>query len=344
MRFDKVMGSSHLSEDDPVFARSLLLVALFPLHAFAEEPSAKVVPFLAYDRAIEMKLGTARAVIGPQAGGRVLEFSIDGKHAMYLDPNEKNYTPGKPASISAGRFDYGPELTVIAHPKIWSGDWTAEIVGTKVKLTSPQDGGMQLVREFSFTTHEKSVGLACKQSMVNISKETREVCHWGRSFSPGGGICLIPLGDKPSRFPSKYAMYEDLAIINVRNADDKIRERWLPGNSRAAAKAQARLRHLRRLARLRAAERHAVREEVRHASGSRLQRSRWPHAFRLVSNGPAHRVGTDRPPRAPQARRIGLVHRGVVASCSSLSQARRTTRPEEIRRAGRQGNRRIEVS
>ena len=208
-----------------MFARSLLLVALVPLHALAEEPSAKVVPFLGYDRAIEMKLGTARAVIGPQAGGRVLEFSIDGKNAMYLDLDEKNWKPGKPASISAGRFDYGPELTVIPHPTIWSGDWTAEIVGTNVKLTSPRDGGMQLVREFSFTTHGKSVGLACKQTMLNISKETREVCHWGRSFSPGGGICLIPLGDKPSRFPSKYAMYEESAIINVRNADDKIRER-----------------------------------------------------------------------------------------------------------------------
>ena len=208
-----------------MFARSLLLVALVPLHALAEEPSAKVVPFLGYDRAIEMKLGTARAVIGPQAGGRVLEFSIDGKNAMYLDPDEKNWKPGKPASISAGRFDYGPELTVIPHPTIWSGDWTAEIVGTNVKLTSPEDGGMQLVHEFSFTTHGKSVGLACKQTMLNISKETREVCHWGRSFSPGGGICLIPLGNAPSRFPSKYAMYEESAIINVRNADDKIRER-----------------------------------------------------------------------------------------------------------------------
>ena len=46
-----------------------------------------------------------------------------------------------------------------------------------------------------------------------------------RSFSPGGGICVIPLGDRPSRFPSKYAMYEDSAIINVKNTDEKIRER-----------------------------------------------------------------------------------------------------------------------
>jgi hypothetical protein len=51
------------------------------------------------------------------------------------------------------------------------------------------------------------------------------VCHWGRSFSLGGGICVVPLGDRPSRFPGKYAMYEDGAVINVRNSDDKIRER-----------------------------------------------------------------------------------------------------------------------
>jgi hypothetical protein len=36
---------------------------------------------------------------------------------------------------------------------------------------------------------------------------------------------VVPLGDRPSRFPSKYAMYEDSAIINVRAKDDNIRER-----------------------------------------------------------------------------------------------------------------------
>jgi hypothetical protein len=81
------------------------------------------------------------------------------------------------------------------------------------------------VREFRLVAHGESVGLSCKQTMVNVSKRTREVCHWGRSFSPGGGICVVPLGDRPSRFPSKYAMYEDGAVINVRATDDRIRER-----------------------------------------------------------------------------------------------------------------------
>jgi hypothetical protein len=156
----------------------------------------------------------------------VLEFSVDGVDAMWLDDADKNWTPGKPPSSSAGRFDYGPELVVPAHPKTWSGEWTAEIASDgSAKLTSPREAGVQLVREFRFVPHGDNVGLACKQTIINVSQETREVCHWGRSFSPGGGICIIPLGDRPSRFPSKYAMYEDSAIINVRNTDDRIRVR-----------------------------------------------------------------------------------------------------------------------
>jgi hypothetical protein len=195
--------------------------------ACAEEPTAREVASHGYSKAIELKLGKTRAVLCPQAGGRVLEFSVDGADAMYFDEAEKNWQPGKPGPITAGRFDYGPELTVAPHPKAWSGEWTSEITKTNsVKLTSPrEEAGIQLVREFRLVPHEKFVGLSCKQTMTNVSNETREVCHWGRSFSPGGGICVIPLGDRPSRFPSKYAMYEDSAIINVKATDERIRER-----------------------------------------------------------------------------------------------------------------------
>jgi hypothetical protein len=193
----------------------------------AEEPTARVVGFHGYTKAVELTLGKTRAALCPQAGGRVLEFSADGTDAMYLDPAEKNWRPGKPGPITAGRFDYGPELTVTPHPKAWSGEWTAEITNTStVKLTSPrEDAGIQLTREFRLLPHDGRVGLSCKQTLTNVSKETREVCHWGRSFSPGGGICVVPLGDRPSRFPSRYAMYEDSAVINVKATDEKIRER-----------------------------------------------------------------------------------------------------------------------
>lgn len=193
----------------------------------AEEPTARAAPFHNYTEAVELKLGKTRAVLSPQAGGRVLEFSVDGVDAMWLEDGEKKWQPGKPGPITAGRFDYGPELTVAAHPKAWAGDWTAEVTkANTVKLTSPrEDAGIQLVREFRLVPHGASVGLSCKQTMTNVGRDVREVCHWGRSFSPGGGICVIPLGDRPSRFPSKYALYEDGAVINVRAKDENIRER-----------------------------------------------------------------------------------------------------------------------
>ncbi len=204
-----------------------VLLTLAALPSFADEPSAKVVTYHGYAKAVEMKLGTTRVVLCPEVGGRVLEFSVNGKDAMYLDTAERAWRPGKPAPASAGRFDYGPELTVVAHQKVWSGEWTADVGPNAVTLTSPRDdaGGIRVVREFRFLRHGESVGLACKQTLTNVSKETREVCHWGRSFSPGGGICVIPLGDRPSRFPSKYAMYEEGAVINVRAKDDNIRVR-----------------------------------------------------------------------------------------------------------------------
>jgi hypothetical protein len=200
--------------------------------ANAAEP-ARVVSFHGYSRAIELTRGNAKAVLCPEVGGRVLEFSAGGKDAMYLEESEKAWRPGKPVPQSAGRFDYGPELTVLPHRSLWQGEWSGEITGpSSARLTSPKDegAGIQLVREFELASNGKdaaneAVHLICRQTIRNIGKDVREVCHWGRSFSPGGGICVIPLGERPSRFPSKYAMYEESWVINVKNKDEKIRER-----------------------------------------------------------------------------------------------------------------------
>lgn len=203
----------------------LVLVAGLAPSARADEPTARVVAFHGYAKAIELKHGKTRAVICPEVGGRVLAFERDGADAMYLEEGEKRWQPGKPGPVSAGRFDYGPELTVTPHPKTWSGEWSSELVGGAAVLTGPNEAGIRVTREFRLVPHGALVYLSCKQALTNTGDAVREVCHWGRSFSPAGGVCVIPLGDRPSRFPSKYAMYEEGATINVRPADDNIRER-----------------------------------------------------------------------------------------------------------------------
>ena len=199
----------------------------------AQPPQARIVASHGYDKAVELTRGNARAVLCPEIGGRVLEFSISGKQALWFDEAERNRRPGD-APSSAGRFDFGPEMTTPRHMLIWGGAWTAEITGpSSARLTSQKDAssGVQLTRDFELAESKAAtsgrgpqVRLVCKQTITNISDQPREYCHWGRSFSPGGGICLIPLSGI-SRFPSKYALYEDGGIINVKATDEQIRER-----------------------------------------------------------------------------------------------------------------------
>jgi hypothetical protein len=215
------------------FVVACVLVVVMSRSAFAEP--AKVIEYHGYSKAIELKSGNARAVLCPEVGGRPLEFSIDGKNSLYLDEKEGAPVAGRPVEVSAGRFDFGPEMIVPRHPKIWSGAWTAEITGERsAKLTSQKDesSGVQLTREFELkaagTAGQASSGtpahLSCKQTITNVSEQTVEYCHWGRSFAIGGGIALIPLAGK-SRFPSKYALYEEGGLINVKATDANIRER-----------------------------------------------------------------------------------------------------------------------
>src|SRR4051812_20571873 len=113
--------------------------------SLAQQPAARVGPSHGYSQAVVLELGTTKAVLCPQAGGRGLEVSAGGPDAMSFAPAEKNWQPGKPGPITAGRFDYGPELTVAPHPKAWAGEWTTEVTsGNTVKLTSPrEEAGIQ---------------------------------------------------------------------------------------------------------------------------------------------------------------------------------------------------------
>lgn len=191
----------------------------------AESGSAKVVHYLNYDKSIELTNKNTKVVLCPQAGGRVLEYSLNGKNSLYLDEKEANWKPGKPGPSSAGRFDIGPELVIPRRSTLWSGEWTGEITGPRsARLTSLHDPatGVQLVRDFKLDA--KSSHLSCTQTIMNVSDETKEWCHWSRTFAQGEGICVIPLAGQ-SRFPNKYVMYEEGALINARPVDPNIRVR-----------------------------------------------------------------------------------------------------------------------
>lgn len=181
-----------------------------------------------YSDCIKLENETTTVVLGPHCGGRILEYSLKGRNALYLDPKQNGwvYLPGKRTiDPSAGRFDIGPEMTIPRHPHLWFGKWEGEITGQRsARLVSAKDEatGVQLVREF--VLDKSSSHLTCTQIIKNISDETKFWCHWSRTLARGGGICIIPLTPN-SRFPNNYVMYGPGPVINYRPEDPNIRIR-----------------------------------------------------------------------------------------------------------------------
>ncbi len=187
-----------------------------------QSKTARFIKYCNYDRAVELTAGDTRAVLCPQAGGRVLEYSHKGQNSLYFDDLEKDWKPGESVPMSAGRFDIGPEFMVGRRNELWSGEWSAEITGpSSARLISQHavNVGVQLIREFKLDA--KSTRLTCTQYLANTSSKPVDTCHWSRTFSTGNGICVIPL-TSPSRFPKSYVMYEQGRLINFDPEDDNI--------------------------------------------------------------------------------------------------------------------------
>jgi len=78
------------------------------------------VTVLNYPDCFELSNADTRVTLCHQVGGRVLEYTWQGKNALYLDPQEINWgTPGGlKTPPSAGRFDLGPESIIPRREKL----------------------------------------------------------------------------------------------------------------------------------------------------------------------------------------------------------------------------------
>lgn len=207
-----------------------VLAAVLSAFAAADPAGTRRVTLLNYPDCIELSNADTTVVLGHYVGGRVLKYAWRGKDALFLSPEEAKWKADQPAAsraVTAGRFDLGPENLVPRREVLWSGRWTAEIIGPcAARLISQPDAatGVQLIREFRLAATGSH--LACTQIIKNVSGETKEWCHWSRTFAQHGGIGVVPLSPG-SKFPHGYVMYQpgrDLAIL-LRPADPNIRAR-----------------------------------------------------------------------------------------------------------------------
>ena len=186
---------------------------------------AEVVSYYGYDDCIRLANGRTTVTLCPAAGGRVLQYALDGTNVLFLPPGDEGWSyaaQGKPGRMNAGRFDIGPEKMVRRGPLLWMGKWTGEVTGPfKAELTSPVDpeSGVQLVRTFELAPD--SSHLKCTQTIDNVSSSRVSLCHWSRTFAVGGGIAVVPRSPL-GRFPHGYVMYSDGNNIGIRPEDPNI--------------------------------------------------------------------------------------------------------------------------
>lgn len=212
------------------FAVAALLGLALTASAADLPQGVRRVKVLNYPDCFELSNADTKVTLCHHVGGRVLEYSFQGKNALYLDPREEKWgTPGGPkAPSSAGRFDIGPEYLIPKRDTLWAGAWQPEAIGPRaVRLTSLPDTatGVQLIREFTLAA--KSSHLECKQIIKNVSQDTKHWSHWSRTFAVHGGIGVIPQTPDTRRFPTGFVMYnqgEEHSII-VRPTDPNVRMR-----------------------------------------------------------------------------------------------------------------------
>lgn len=202
---------------------SVPLLLMFCHLAAAETayPGTGLVDFAGYADCPRLYNGTTTVILGPHAGGRILDYSHCGKPAIPLNPAQNGYTWQRGQKVVdpyGGRFDIGPELTTPRHMDLWLGPWRAQFTGPReAVMISPVDRNtsLQLIR--TFRLEEQGSHLRCTQKIRNLSTRTHRVCHWSRTFALGGGICLVPLNPR-SRFPRAYLTYGPGNVMDFRPA------------------------------------------------------------------------------------------------------------------------------
>ncbi len=195
-----------------LFFAVLLAAAALPGTAGAATPEGtRWIDKYGYTGLVELSNGAVTVVLEPNCGGRIIEYALDGKNVLYVDPEQNGwtYTPGGPrVGICAGRFDIGPEKTGPPRVQLWLGTWDAEITGPrKARMTSVEDesSGVQLIRDFELDPETSR--LLCTQTIRNISDETKRYFHWSRTFAEGNGICIVPVSEE-TRFPKGFIIYQ----------------------------------------------------------------------------------------------------------------------------------------
>jgi hypothetical protein len=162
-----------------------------PILPFDARAELQTVEYDNLEGCLELSNSTARLVIAPSRGGRIVHYSRDGGPNFFL---------------GGCQIDIGPELEYPPrHPALWSGPYTAEPLGPlSVRLTSPADEatGVQLIKVVELAP--SGAGVTLRTTLKNVGQKEIAYCLWDRTMT-GATYGFFELNPE-SRFPARWSM------------------------------------------------------------------------------------------------------------------------------------------
>ena len=162
--------------------------------------------YLGWEQSFVLTGSALRTVVVPQAGGRILEYSINDENVL-LPPPDAASAPVLGERKAGYHCTIGPDPGGTASlAPLWTNPSRATPLGRfGVKLTSEPQAqlGIQLEKEVLMEPESGDLGLT--QRLRNTSKAERAIWLCDHTTCPGGGFAFFPL-KKKSRFPAGWSL------------------------------------------------------------------------------------------------------------------------------------------
>jgi hypothetical protein len=159
--------------------------------------------YLGWDNCFFLSGSAVRAVIVPNAGGRIVQYSLNGENVLF----ERLGQPSARADLGGYQCDVGPELRRLPpHEQLWAGPYEAEpSEDFGVILKSQADAKLGVAVEKEVMIDPESGDLGITQRLRNVSSAEISYCLWDRTLCKGGGFAFFRL-KKKSQFPAHWSL------------------------------------------------------------------------------------------------------------------------------------------
>ena len=201
----------------------LVFISIMIFTSGIVKSEVNIIEYRGWKNCYQLKNNSCEVVICPEAGGRVLKYALNGKNAIYENPefNGKllaDFQAKRSLWPDGGRFDIGAEsISGKLHDQIYMGKWSVTLtakLSVKITCPIPNEMGIEVTREFILSA--KGTKLQVNQTMKNCTDSVIRRHFWNRIFCPAGGIVTMPV-DKKSVHKNGYRLMNDTTVaINNR--------------------------------------------------------------------------------------------------------------------------------